>query len=109
MKHLSLRKQLIEAARSMDALGINQGRSGNVSVRIEGGLLITPSGMDYDLVKPGDVVRRGDERRSNRGPRLRFALYPLFVKLLVVELHVPRSPNRCTGPEIPRQFILVIP
>ena len=56
MKHVTLRRQLIGTARRMNALGINQGTSGNLSARIEGGLLVTPSGVDYDALKPADIV-----------------------------------------------------
>ncbi len=56
MKHLRLRQQLIATARRMNALGINQGTSGNVSARIAGGLLITPSGVAYEAMTPADLV-----------------------------------------------------
>jgi L-fuculose-phosphate aldolase len=56
MKQLRLRQDLIATARRMNALGINQGTSGNVSARIAGGLMITPSGMDYDAMTPADLV-----------------------------------------------------
>lgn len=56
MKHVGLRRKVIDTALRMNALGINQGRSGNVSVRAGDGLLITPSGVAYDALKPGDIV-----------------------------------------------------
>ena len=40
----------------MNASGINQGTSGNVSARCGGALLITPSGLPYDAMTPDDVV-----------------------------------------------------
>ena len=40
----------------MNALGINQGTSGNLSVRVPGGLLVTPTGMPYDEVRPADIA-----------------------------------------------------
>jgi L-fuculose-phosphate aldolase len=40
----------------MNAFGINQGTSGNVSVRWHQGLLITPSGLPYDRMTAGDIV-----------------------------------------------------
>jgi len=43
----------------MNALGINQGTSGNLSLRVEGGFLITPLGMSYDDLSPDDIVRMG--------------------------------------------------
>ncbi|MGE5767011.1 MAG: class II aldolase/adducin family protein [Bacteroidota bacterium] len=40
----------------MNASGINQGTSGNVSARCGGTLLITPSGLPYDAMTPDDIV-----------------------------------------------------
>jgi L-fuculose-phosphate aldolase len=51
-----LRQQLIDTALAMNASGLNQGTSGNLSVRCEGGFLITPSGLDYAGLSLGDIV-----------------------------------------------------
>jgi L-fuculose-phosphate aldolase len=51
-----IRQQLIETARGMNASGLNQGMSGNVSARYDDGMLITPSGMDYAALSPADIV-----------------------------------------------------
>ena len=51
-----LHKQLIETAVAMNSSGINRGTSGNLSVRTDAGFLITPSGMDYTELVPGDIV-----------------------------------------------------
>ncbi len=56
MRHLRLRKAIVETARRMNALGINQGTSGYVSARTGGGILITPSGVPYETMRPADVV-----------------------------------------------------
>jgi L-fuculose-phosphate aldolase len=40
----------------MNALGINQGTSGNLSVRSGEGFLVTPSSMPYDIMQPEDLV-----------------------------------------------------
>lgn len=50
------RRQLVETARRMNALGLNRGAAGNLSVRAAEGLLITPSGMDYERMEPADIV-----------------------------------------------------
>ncbi len=57
------RQAIVEACREMNRSGLNQGTSGNISVR-EGtgegpGLLITPSGMPYDRMGAGDIVAMG--------------------------------------------------
>ena len=56
MKFLALRSALIATANELNDSGINQGTSGNLSVRTEGGFLITPSGMNYSSLKPEHVV-----------------------------------------------------
>lgn len=56
MKELEIRKEIIKTCLKMEEVGINQGTSGNISHRFEDGLLITPSGVSYDLLKPSDIV-----------------------------------------------------
>ncbi|RMD64334.1 MAG: class II aldolase [Alphaproteobacteria bacterium] len=62
LRHLRLRRALIDTARRMNELGINQGTSGNLSVRLvvrggaSGGLLITPSGVPYEAMVPADII-----------------------------------------------------
>ncbi len=56
LKHKDLRKQVINICRQMNKLGINQGTSGNVSVRVEGGFLITGSGIPYEEMKAHHIV-----------------------------------------------------
>lgn len=50
-----LRKAVIATALEMSRTHLSPGRSGNVSVRVSGGMLITPSGMPYDTLKPADI------------------------------------------------------
>ena len=45
----------------MNTMGINQGTSGNVSIRVPGGFLITPSGVPYETMQPIQVVFIDDE------------------------------------------------
>lgn len=52
----ALRREIVETCRAMNAAGINQGTSGNVSARCGGKLLITPSGLPYDAMAPDDIV-----------------------------------------------------
>ncbi|HKB82918.1 MAG TPA: class II aldolase/adducin family protein [Burkholderiales bacterium] len=56
MTELQLRKQIIATALRMNAVGINRGKSGNVSARWGKGFLVTPSGLAYEETKPGDIV-----------------------------------------------------
>lgn len=48
---------IIEACLEMNRLGINQGTSGNISVRHEDHLLITPTSIPYKQLKPESIVR----------------------------------------------------
>jgi L-fuculose-phosphate aldolase len=50
------RQEIIDACNKMNALGINQGTSGNISVRDGDGLLITPTSLPYDIMRPEDIV-----------------------------------------------------
>ncbi|MEM7693644.1 MAG: class II aldolase/adducin family protein [Pseudomonadota bacterium] len=52
----ALRAEIIRTCKQMAAAGINQGTSGNVSVRWEDGLLVTPSGLPYDTMAPEDII-----------------------------------------------------
>ena len=51
-----LSKQIISACLKMREDGVNQGTAGNISVRFKDGMLITPSGMPYEIMKPEDIV-----------------------------------------------------
>ena len=50
------RQSIIDACRSMNALGINQGTSGNISLRHGEGLLITPTSVPYEDMTPDQIV-----------------------------------------------------
>lgn len=51
------RQALIETCLAMNASGLNQGTSGNVSRRNAAGFLITPSGVPYAGMQPDQVVQ----------------------------------------------------
>lgn len=53
------RQAIIDACRRMNALGINQGTSGNISVRHGDGLLITPTSVPYEAMTPDQIVFMG--------------------------------------------------
>jgi L-fuculose-phosphate aldolase len=56
LAHADTRRKIIATAMKMNALGINQGKSGNVSARADGGFLITPTGIPYEETKPEQIV-----------------------------------------------------
>ena len=57
----ALREDLVQAMRRMHASGLNRGTSGNASVRVPGGLLVTPSGIPPDALTPGGMVFVADD------------------------------------------------
>ena len=66
--HLDLRRDMVETCRRMNASGINQGTSGNLSARmppvgmpdgVPDGFLITPTSLPYDRMTPEDIVEMG--------------------------------------------------
>jgi L-fuculose-phosphate aldolase len=70
MEYSELRTELIVTAIELNASGVNQGTSGNLSVRADDGFLITPSGMQYSALKPEDVVfmNLSGEHNASRNP-----------------------------------------
>lgn len=76
------RQAVVQACREMNALGINQGTSGNISVRRGDVVLISPSAVPYDQMTPDQVVALsldgallgGDQKPSTEWP-LHLGLY----------------------------------
>lgn len=56
MQDEAIRREMIATCIFMNERGINQGTSGNISVRVAGGFLITPSGVAYAEMQPEDIV-----------------------------------------------------
>lgn len=54
-----LRVELVETCLAMNRTGINRGTSGNVSVRLGEGFLVSPTGVAYETLRPEQVVRMG--------------------------------------------------
>ena len=50
------REAVIATSLQMSRSGLSPGRSGNVSCRWSSGMLITPTGMPYEELKPADIV-----------------------------------------------------
>ena len=79
---MSLRAEVLAAAREMSRLGLVAGSSGNVSAR-EGGLVhITPSGLSYREMSEGDLVTLdlegsvvAGEREPSSERRVHLAVY----------------------------------
>jgi L-fuculose-phosphate aldolase len=57
VKHKELREEVTRVARQMKTSGLVPTTSGNVSARTpEGDVVITPSGLSYDVLEPEDIV-----------------------------------------------------
>ena len=50
------RQSIIDACLRMNVLGINQGTSGNISLRHGDGMLVTPTSTPYEAMKPEQIV-----------------------------------------------------
>ena len=50
------RQSIIDACLFMNSSGLNQGTSGNISIRTDEGILITPSSLPYDETSPDDIM-----------------------------------------------------
>jgi L-fuculose-phosphate aldolase len=56
LTEIERRASIIDHCLKMNRLGINQGTSGNISLRHGDGLLITPTSIPYDRLEPADIV-----------------------------------------------------
>ena len=71
VEEAELRQAIVQACRTMNAQGLNQGMSGNISARVGGAMLITPTALAYDAMQPDDIaaVRLDDPEGAWTGPR----------------------------------------
>jgi len=94
----ALRNELAAALKRLDALGLNRGSAGNLSHRCGDGMLITPTGMGADDLRPEDLVwvgddgtLRGDWQPSSESP-FHAAIYRVRPGLqAVVHTHSPNA------------------
>ena len=94
------RRAVVGAARRLEALGLNQGTAGNIGLRLDGGLLVTPTGLapaaldEEDLVAlaPDGTVRPGERRRPTSEWRLHVAVLAARPDVgAVVHTHSPEA------------------
>ena len=94
-----MRKEIVKAARALGARGFMPAKSGNLSCRTPGGFLITPSGLPYAEMVPGNLVEvalSGTVLNGNRRPssewRLHAAVYAARPEAAaVVHTHSPMA------------------
>ena len=60
----NIRKSIIDASLLLEKKKLNQGKSGNISIRWKNGMLITPSGIPYEGMKVKDIVFVDNEGKS---------------------------------------------
>ena len=70
IKYLDLRRQIIDSCLRLEELGFFVGTYGNVSVRVEEGLMVTPSRVDYRSMRAEDMVPVSLEGKVLGGDRL---------------------------------------
>jgi L-fuculose-phosphate aldolase len=116
MRDASLRWSIIETCRRMNALRLNQGTSGNVSVRVEGGYLITPTGFPYESLSPEHIVAMPSDRDAPSGQRAPSTEWRLHRDILaarsevggIIHAHPPFcTALACVGREIPAFHYMV--
>jgi len=104
------RREVIAVAQALDAAGLVPNKSGNVSCRSAGGFLITPAGVPYRELEPGDLVELAVEgsppasgRRASSEWRMHAAVYAVRPDAAaIVHTHSPRATAlACAGRGIP--------
>jgi L-fuculose-phosphate aldolase len=98
MSDRAKRQSIIDACLRMNSLGINQGTTGNISLRHEDGLLITPTGTPYETMKPEQIVfmRLDGAVETNQRPSSEWRFHRDIIKArpevnAVVHAHPPYS------------------
>lgn len=61
------RQAIVEHCKALNRSGLNQGTSGNISIRHDEGMLISPTSRSYDTLTPEDIVFVDSEGAST-GP-----------------------------------------
>lgn len=75
------RQELIDACRAMNGLGINRGTSGNISIRLPDGILISPSGIPYQDLTP-DLIVKMDADGNFEGDTIPSSEWPMHTAVL---------------------------
>lgn len=118
MKHRDLREEITRIAHRMHASGLVTGTAGNVSARApEGDVLITPSGLDYAVLEPEDVVLVDPEGRALEGSLKPSSETPMHAGIYrtrprvggIVHTHARYSTVlACLGREIPPVHYMLV-
>ena len=97
-KEREFRQSLIRVCLEANRSGINQGTSGNASVRWGDGMLITPSALPYGSMTPSDIVyvNQAGEPTGSRRPSSEWHFHHAILRArpdaqAVVHLHSPAA------------------
>ncbi|MEZ2406779.1 L-fuculose-phosphate aldolase [Bosea sp. OAE752] len=110
MNEQALRAEIVGVAQAIDRAGFCPSKSGNVSARFEGGLLVTPSGLPYAQTKPEDLIHLSLDGAVLSGARKPSSEWPFHVEIYkarpdaqaIVHTHSPRATAlSCTRRGIP--------
>ncbi len=116
----ALRRELVAVARRLNGSGLNQGTSGNLSARVEGGFLITPTSLPFEQMEPEDLVAldfEGQPLRPQPGQRRPSSEWRLHADLLrhrpeidaVLHCHsIQATALACHGRGIPAFHYMVV-
>lgn len=104
MNEAAARRALVAAARRLDELGLNHNATGNLSVRVDRGILVTPTGIPAPDLEPDDgVALAPDGSPLDPGARLPTSEWRLHVALYhrsdvgaVVHTHSPEATAAAT-------------
>ena len=79
-----LRQAVVEGCRQLNSNGINQGTSGNISLRHGTRMLISPSAIPYDAMQPGMVASMSleDDSGTWEGPLKPSTEWPFHHRIL---------------------------
>ena len=109
MCELAKRQSIIDHCKALNTSGLNQGVSGNISIRHEDGLLISPTSIAYTSLTPDDIVFLGAnaEVKGHHRPSSEWRFHKDIMDSRVdVNSVIHAHPNYCTmlaimGLEIP--------
>jgi len=112
----TLREAIVVTMRAMDARGLNRGTSGNVSVRWNDGMLITPSGVVPAALTPDQIVYVAPDGSTPSGSSRPSSEWQMHQGILagrsdaqaVVHCHSRHATTlACAGKEIPPLHYMV--
>jgi len=108
---LNLRKEIVARCQELNASGINQGTSGNISARLNDRMLISPSAIPYDEMEPEMIASLALDDTSGtwEGPLKPSSEWPFHHRLMrdredaaaIVHAH----PTYCTTLAVARKDI----